>query len=196
MNKKLCTGILVFLFAGLISFAQQNPLWLRYPAISPDGTTILFNYKGDIYKVPSTGGTAIPVTISDGYEFSPVWSNDGEKIAFASDRFGNFDVFVMPASGGEATRLTFHSTNEKPSSFTNDDTEIVFTALRQDLHTNVQFPTGVMPELYSVPVTGGRVNQILTSPAHDATFSPDGQNLFFTTRKGMKANGENTTHRP
>jgi Tol biopolymer transport system component len=187
MNKKLCTGILTFLFTGLISFAQQNPLWLRYPAISPDGTTILFNYKGDIYKVPSTGGTAIPVSISEGYEFSPVWSNNGEKIAFASDRFGNFDVFVMPASGGEATRLTFHSTNEKPSSFTNDDTEIVFAALRQDLHTNVQFPTGVMPELYSVPATGGRVNQILTSPAHDATFSPDGKHLIFHDQKGYES---------
>ncbi len=186
MKKKLCTGILVLLFTGLTSFAQESPLWLRYPAISPDGKTILFNYKGDIYKVPSSGGTAIPITLSEGYEYSPVWSNDGEKIAFASDRFGNFDVFVMPATGGEATRLTFHSGNEKPSCFTNDDSEIVFTALRQDLHTNVQFPTGVMPELYSVPVDGGRVSQILTSPAHDATFSPDGKNLIFHDQKGYE----------
>ncbi len=187
MKKKLFAGIFFLLFTGFISSAHQNPLWLRYPAISPDGTTILFNYKGDIYKVPSSGGIAIPVTLSNSYEFSPVWSNDGEKIAFASDRFGNFDVFVMPASGGEARRLTFHSTNEKPSSFTNDDSEIVFTALRQDLHTNVQFPTGVMPELYSVPVNGGRINQILTSPAHDATFSPDGKKLIFHDQKGYES---------
>ena len=40
--------------------AQDNPLWLRYPAISPDGQTILFCYKGDIYKVPAAGGQAVP----------------------------------------------------------------------------------------------------------------------------------------
>lgn len=178
----------LFLVAFVFSFttAQQNPLWLRYPAISPDGSTILFNYKGDIYKVPTSGGTAIPLTLSDSYEYSAVWSNDGSKIAFASDRFGNFDVFVMPASGGEAKRLTFHSNNEKPSAFTNDDSAVLFTGLRQDLATNVQFPSGVMPELYSVPVGGGKVALVLTSPAHDATFSPDGKNIIFHDQKGYE----------
>ena len=186
MYKKLLFHFLLIMLA-MTGVAKENPLWLRYSAISPDGNTILFNYKGDIYKVPSSGGTAIPLTLSESYEYSAVWSNDGKSIAFASDRYGNFDVFVMPASGGESKRLTFHSGNEKPSSFSNDDTEIVFTALRQDLHTNVQFPTGVMPELYSVPAEGGRVKQILTSPAHDATFSPDGNKIIFHDQKGYES---------
>ena len=76
--------------------------------------TILFCYKGDIYSVPAAGGTATPKTLGESYEFAPVWSHDGKSIAFASDRYGNFDVFVMPAAGGEATRLTFHSTDEIP----------------------------------------------------------------------------------
>jgi tricorn protease len=80
--------------------AQDNPLWLRYPAISPDGQTLLFEYKGDIWSVPASGGNAVPLTLSESYEFSPVWSHDGRSIAFASDRYGNFDVFVMPAGGG------------------------------------------------------------------------------------------------
>ncbi len=42
-----------------IATAQQNPLWLRYPALSPDGKTIVFSYKGDLYKVASAGGDAI-----------------------------------------------------------------------------------------------------------------------------------------
>ena len=180
----LYTLLLVLLSTSI--FAQDNPLWLRYPAISPDGQTILFNYQGDIYKVSATGGTAVPVTISDSYEYAGVWSNDGSKIAFASDRYGNFDVFVMPASGGEAERLTFHSGREIPSSFTPDDGSVVFSATRQDLHTNAQFPSGVMAELYSVPVTGGRVSQILSSPAHDATFSPDGKKVIYHDRKGYE----------
>ncbi len=167
-------------------FAQDSPLWLRYPAISPDGNTILFNYQGDIYKVNANGGQAVPITLSESYEYNPVWSHDGQQIAFASDRYGNFDVFVMAASGGEAKRLTYHSTNEVPSDFSNDDKKIIFSGVRQDLHTNVQFPSGVMAELYSVPTTGGRVSLELTSPAHNATYSPDGNTLIFHDRKGYE----------
>lgn len=165
---------------------QENPLWLRYPAISPDGSTIVFNYKGDLFKVPASGGTAIPLTLSESYEYSAVWSHDGEKIAFASDRYGNFDVFIMPSSGGEATRLTYHSNGEKPSDFSTDDQQVIFSANRQDLHTNVRFPSGVMAELYSVPAEGGRVSQVFTSPGHDAVYSPDGNSIIYHDRKGYE----------
>ncbi|MFY0631715.1 MAG: PD40 domain-containing protein [Flavobacteriaceae bacterium] len=177
---------LVFVLSTFTSFSQSDPLWLRYSAISPDGTTILFNYQGDIYKVAASGGKAVPMTISESYEYNPVWSHDGKHIAFASDRYGNFDVFVMPSTGGEAKRLTFHSTNEVPSDFSRDNKSILFSGVRQDLHTNVQFPSGVMAELYSVPVDGGRVQLKLTSPAHNATYSPDGKKLIFHDRKGYE----------
>ena len=104
---------------------DTEPLWLRYPAISTDGQTIAFSYKGDIYTVPAAGGKATPLTLGESYEFSPVWSHDSKSIAFASDRYGNFDVFVMPASGGAAKRLTFHSTSEIPSSFSADDKAVL-----------------------------------------------------------------------
>src|SRR5258705_12642512 len=71
--------------------AQTNPMWLRYPSISPDGKTIAFSYKGDIYKVPSSGGDAIPLTLHEAYDYMPVWSHDGKWMGFASDRHGNFD---------------------------------------------------------------------------------------------------------
>ena len=185
MKKLILYLAFVFLFVSN-TVAQENASWLRYPAISPDGSTILFNYKGDIYKVPSSGGTAVPITLSESYEYSAVWSHDGKQIAFASDRFGNFDVFIVPASGGEAKRLTYHSSGEVPDCFTPDDSEVVFTAVRQDRVANVQFPVSVMPELYSVPVTGGRVNQILSSPAYNATYSPDGTKIIFHDRKGYE----------
>jgi tricorn protease len=185
MKKLLVFSTIISLF--LLVNAQENPLWLRYPAISPDGQKILFSYKGDIYIVPSSGGTATPLTISESYEFSPVWSHDGKSIAFASDRYGNFDVFVMPSGGGEARRLTFYSGREIPSSFTVDDKAVIFSAYRQDLTTNVQFPTPMMSELYSVPVTGGRVTQILPTPALDATFNSKGNKLIFHDIKGYES---------
>ncbi|MCK7462109.1 MAG: hypothetical protein MZU84_08620 [Sphingobacterium sp.] len=56
---------------------------------------------------PGRGRPGFPLTISEAYDYAPVWSHDGRSVAFASDRYGNFDVFVMPAEGGEARRLTY-----------------------------------------------------------------------------------------
>ncbi len=185
--KQLLSSFAVIIFLAITSWSgSANPLWLRYPAISPDGKTIVFNYKGNIYTVPSSGGTATPLTLSEHYEYAAVWSHDGEKIAFASDRYGNFDIYVMPASGGEGKRITYHSNAEKPSDFSRDNQNIIFSTSRQDLHTNVQFPSGMMAELYTVPVDGGRVDQIITSPAHDATYSPDGKKIIYHDRKGYE----------
>jgi tricorn protease len=76
---------------------------MRYPAISPDGQSILFRYEGDIYSVPSKGGLAVPLTISEWYEFSPVWSHDGRWIAFGAEGNG----FVEPdvVSGGRDQQI-------------------------------------------------------------------------------------------
>jgi len=186
MKRIFLVAILVIASAA-VSIAQENPLWMRYPAISPDGQTILLSYKGDIYSVSSKGGTAMPLTISESYEYAPVWSHDGRWIAFASDRYGNFDVFVMPSTGGEAKRLTYFSGNEIPSSFSADDKKVLFTTSRQDLVTNAQFPVDVMTELYSVPVGGGRVGQVLPVPAMKATVNAAGDKLIYEDQKGYES---------
>jgi len=85
--------------------AQENPLWLRQPAISPDGSIIVFCYQGDLWRVPAAGGDAVLLTTHDAVDAGPVWSHDGKLIAFTSNRYGNYDVFVMPSGGGQATRL-------------------------------------------------------------------------------------------
>ena len=73
------------------SIAVSQPLWMRYTSISPDGNYILFSYQADLYKVKADGGTAIPLTQFEGRDYMPVWSPNGEKIAYASDRYGNND---------------------------------------------------------------------------------------------------------
>lgn len=172
---------------SFLTFAQQSPKWLRYPSISPDGQTIAFSYKGDIYTVPVSGGVATAVTNHEAHDFMPVWSNDGRQIAFASNRYGNFDVFVVDANGGMPTRLTYHSADELPYTFTNDNGAVLFGASRQDLASNRHFPTGSLPELYSVPVKGGRVEQVLTTPAEAVKFSSNGKFMLYQDKKG----GEN-----
>jgi len=184
--KKLLSALLITLF-GTAVFAQQNPQWLRYPSISPDGATIAFTYKGDLYSVPAEGGNATQLTFHEAHDFMPVWSKDGSKLAFASDRYGNFDIYVMDAIGGDATRLTFHSNDENPYTFSQDDDAVLFGAVRQDLASHRQYPTGSQPELYSVPVNGGQVDQILTVPAEYVQLSSDGTTMLYHDKKG----GEN-----
>lgn len=181
--------LLSFVFSLIIStavIAQISPEWVRYPSISPDGKTIAFTYKGDLYTVPTTGGEATRLTFHPAHDYMPVWSNDGKHIAFASERYGNFDIYVMEALGGPATRLTFHSNNEVPYTFTPDDKAIVFGGHRQDLATHRQYPTNGQPELYSVPVTGGRVDLILTVPAEYVNMKSDGSGFLYQDVPGRE----------
>jgi C-terminal processing protease CtpA/Prc/Tol biopolymer transport system component len=184
--KKLTA--IALLAISLSSFAQNtNPLWLRYPSISPDGKTIAFGYKGDIYKVPSSGGDAIPITLHEAYDFMPVWSHDGKWIAFASDRFGNFDVFVMPSTGGEAKRLTYNSAPDFPYDFSVDDKKVLFGTNRNDVYTSARFPLrNIFQKLYEVPVTGGRSVMVLSAGSEFAHFNKSGDKIIFQDRKGYE----------
>ncbi|WP_405605122.1 S41 family peptidase [Polaribacter sp. Asnod1-A03] len=178
---------LLFTFISLSLIGQNAPKWMRHSAISPDGTQIAFTYKGDLYKVNSNGGNAEQLTYHSAHDYKAVWSKDGSKIAFASNRYGNFDIFVMNANGGSATRLTFHSNDEFPYTFSNNDTDVVFGALRQDAANHRQYPHRSQSELYSVPVKTGKVNQVLTIPAEYVQYSKNGEIMVYQDKKG----GEN-----
>lgn len=69
--KRQLLGVAAILLS-ISTYAQDNPLWMRYCAISPDGTTIAFTYKGDIYTVPSTGGRASQITTNPAHDTKPI----------------------------------------------------------------------------------------------------------------------------
>jgi len=168
------------------ALAAERALWLRYPAISPDGKTIAFEYRGNLWKVPADGGVATPLTVGASYNSMPVWSPDGSRIAFASDRNGNLDVYVMPAEGGRATRLTFHSADETPTSFTPDGKSVLFSAAILDSPANKDFPTGARPELYKVDLQGHMPEQVLTTPALYATYDRAMKRLIYSDQRGYE----------
>jgi tricorn protease len=182
--------LLLGLLTGILSsnaIGQTSPNWLRYPSISPDGSKIVFTYKGDLYIIPAEGGKATQLTFHEAHDFMPVWSKDSQRIAFASDRYGNFDVFVMDSDGGDASRLTFHSNDEYPYTFSASDDAVIFGGVRQDLAEHRQYPTASQPELYRVPVKGGRVAQVWTIPAEYVQVSASGNQYVYHDKKG----GEN-----
>lgn len=176
----------IALIAGAPGVFAATPLWLRDVRISPDGSTLAFTYKGDVFIVPSTGGTATRLTSGGAYETTPVWSPDGKQIAYASDRHGSADIFVIPASGGEPRRLTSFSASETPQAFSPDGKMLYFTAAIQDPASSALFPSSRLPELYSVPVSGGSVSQVLATPAERLAFAPDGKSFVYQDIKGVE----------
>ena len=176
----------IALGAATLGAGASTPLWMRDVKISPDGKTIAFTYKGDIFTVPATGGTASRLTSLPSLEWAPVWSPDGSRIAFASDRNGGSDIYVMSSKGGPATRLTFNSAMETPMAFSPDGAEVVFGAAIQDPAASALFPSGRMTEVYSVPAKGGRVTQLLASPAEMISWNGTDGSFLYQDQKGVE----------
>jgi Tol biopolymer transport system component/C-terminal processing protease CtpA/Prc len=185
--KKFSLIILLIGIAACRSFAQSHALWMQQPAISSDGNWIAFEYKGNIFKVASTGGAAIPLTINSSYNGYPVWSHDGKTIAFASDRYGNFDVYTMPSDGGVAKRLTFDSGKDIPNEFSADDKTIYFGSRRHDVASSVRFPEdGYFTKLYKVAAKGGRSFMVNSAGTEFVHFNKAGDKFIFQDSKGYE----------
>jgi len=88
-----------------LKFEAREGTWMA-PDISPDGRTILFDLLGDIYALDAAGGTARPLLAGDALETQPVFSPDGKRIAFISDRSGAANLWVADADGSNARRLS------------------------------------------------------------------------------------------
>ena len=103
-----------------LTLTAETPSWIRKNAISPDGKTLAFSYKGDIYTVPVTGGEARQLTSNPAYESDPVWTRDSHQIVFTSTREDSKDLYVTSVEGGVPHRLTTLPGNELPLAVTAD----------------------------------------------------------------------------
>ncbi len=172
------TTIATLLLLAALPAMASAPRWMQDVKISPDGKKIAFSYKGDIYTVPTAGGSATRLTTGNSYEANPIWSPDGQKIAYSSDRNGGKDIYIISANGGASTRLTTNSVAETPEAFSPDGKNVIFSAYIQKPAQHAGGPHRSQTELYSVPAEGGRTVQILATPAVSLSMLPDGEFLY------------------
>ena len=186
LKERILSGI--FALSALATTAAttpaESPLWMRNPSISPNGSSIAFSYMGDIYTVPTAGGKAHAITTHPGYDGKPIWSSNSKMIAFESDRLGGKDVYVVSSDGGAAKRVTTHSANEAPVAFTPDNKSVLFTANIMPDKEFGEFPNKL--QLYSVPVDGGRAEQVLSHNAHSISFNSTGDIMYYHDYKGYE----------
>ena len=75
-------------------------------AVSPDGEWLVFTMLGHLFRLPVEGGTAEQMTFGPYYHSDPVFSPDGLRLAFVSDRDGNDgNVFVLDLVDGQITQV-------------------------------------------------------------------------------------------
>ena len=180
------TAIISLLLATgtAMSFADNAPKWLRDAAISPDGSTVAFTYKGDIFTVPVKGGKATQITSNQDYDGVPVWSKDGKNIVFLSTREGSDDIFITSAKGGTPRRLTTSSGNEKPLTFLNDSI-LLFSASNLPGRTTARAPFSTQVYQLNVNRENPRPKLYLSQPMISADANASGQ-VLYQDRKGVE----------
>ena len=162
-------------------FAQTNRLeplpYFAEPAISPDRSEIAFVSGGDIWTVATGGGEARLLVAHPANEARPVYSPDGQRLAFTSSRTGGGDIYVLTPATGELKRLTFDDGNELIDGWSRDGKWIYFTSSSRDI--------AGMNDVWRVNVAGGTPMQVSADRYTSEFFSapsPDGKTLAFTAR--------------
>ena len=96
---------------------------IRFPALSPDGGRVAVTEAsvGDVWVEDLVRGTRTRVTNSSGSDFRPVWSPEGDQVAYTSLRSGNFDTYLRQADGGgQEEEIAVNPHNEWLSDWSRD----------------------------------------------------------------------------
>jgi hypothetical protein len=124
----------------------------------------------EIWVAQADGSSAGCLLCGASYDVDPVWSPDGSKIAFESNRDGNLEIYVMNADGSGQTRLTNSAGSDRNPDWSPDSSRIVFDSMRDG-----------NSEIYSMRADGTGVTRLTQNSAFDAVpaWSPDGTKIAF-----------------
>jgi Tol biopolymer transport system component len=165
---------------------ESQPDW------SPDGSQIVFtvDHEGstDLYVMSLNcpgffAACTTPIhrlTNAPGNDFDPVWSPDGSKIVFTSERFTNREIMTVDVQTGALERLTDNNRVDMNPSWSPDGAQIIFSSDR-----NVQWNT----DLYLMDADGKNIRSLRQTPDNEfsAVWSPDGRRLAFGSSQSSSA---------
>ncbi len=149
----------------------QGTRLLRHPTVSRD--SVAFEYAGDLWVVPRSGGSARRLTSTPSLEIDPSFSPDGSQIAFTATIAGNTDVYVVSANGGDPRRLTYHPGLDRVRGWKPDGRSIIFAS------TRTASPQQAYMQLWSISLDGGLPERLPLPRAFWGSYSPDGSRLAY-----------------
>lgn len=166
--RTLVLTAILLAFARSAGASVEAPLLAHSPSINR--TQLAFAFGGYLWTVPREGGEARQLT-TGGHEGLPVFSPDGNWIAFTGQYDGNIDAFVIPAQGGEPKRLTWHPGADVAVGWTPDSKRILFRSNRE-AYADID-------RLYTVSAEGGWPEVLPMWRGEDGGFSADGSRIAY-----------------
>ncbi len=147
------------------------------PAISPDGRELAIVSSGDIWTVPAAGGDARLLIAHDANESRPMYSPDGTRLAFVSDRTGGGDIYVLTLATGALARVTFDDGLDRLDGWSRDGAWIYFSSSSRDI--------AGMHDIFRVRAAGGTPMAVSADRYTSEFFAapaPDGRRVAFSAR--------------
>jgi tricorn protease len=173
MRRFIVSVIVLVAFAGAVRAEpdRDDTRLLSQPAVSQ--THVAFIYADDLWVCDLDGRNVRRLTSDVGVESNPVFSPDGQTIAFSAQYDGNTDVYTIPLAGGSPVRLTTHPATDIVRAFTPDGQAVVFSSPRHVF-------TRAQEQLFTVPLAGGQPTQLPIPSGVEASYSPDGKQIAYT----------------
>jgi Tol biopolymer transport system component len=137
---------------------------------------MIANNNRDIWVVDLARGVPSRITYDGAADWTPSWSPDGTRLAFASSRTGNDDIYTKSASGVGTEELVFKSDAvEIPVNWSRDGRFIVFSRTHPSGSGNDTWVLQLSPEKKAIPFVESPFDKV------HAKVSPDGRWIAYST---------------
>jgi len=151
--------------------------------VGPDGEFLVFDFLGDLYRLPIEGGDAVALTDGIAWDFQPRFSPDGSRIAFISDRSGAENVWTMNLDGEDLRQVSDESDHLLHNPAWTPDGD--FIAARKGYVSRRSIPAGSVWLYHRSGGSGVELVERLHGEQSqkniaEPAFSPDGRYLYYS----------------